>query len=186
MQTDSLTTLKPTHPEVRLTLTRRWAHPAASFLATLLMGLMAGFFFAFAVDVAPAMAHLDAQTYIEVQQWINRVVRSAGFGAVYFGALWIGFVAGAAAWGAGHRREACAWWVLACVWAVAVFWITRSINIPLNDALATWNPKLPPDNWRGARDTWNQANAWRAWASAACFCAVLMLSMGALRKRTPD
>ena len=30
-------------------------------LATCLMGLMAGFFFAFSVDVAPAMRELDAQ-----------------------------------------------------------------------------------------------------------------------------
>src|SRR5437868_13857198 len=53
-------------------------------VATCLLGIMAGFFFAFAIDVAPAMANLDAQSYITTPQWINRVVRNAVFGATYF------------------------------------------------------------------------------------------------------
>ena len=55
---------------------------ATEWLALVLLGLMAGFFFAFAVDVAPAMAQLNAHAYITTQQWINRVVRNALFGAV--------------------------------------------------------------------------------------------------------
>lgn len=35
------------------------AHRAAAAAATLLVGLMAGFFLAFAVDVAPAMTRLE-------------------------------------------------------------------------------------------------------------------------------
>ena len=54
-------------------------------LATCLLGVMAGFFFAFAIDVAPAMTNLDASSYVTTQQWINRVVRNATFGATYFG-----------------------------------------------------------------------------------------------------
>ena len=36
------------------------------------------FFFAFSIDVAPAMAQLDGSGYVATQQWINRVVRNAG------------------------------------------------------------------------------------------------------------
>ena len=56
------------------------AYRVSASLATLLMGLMAGFFFAFSIDVAPAMAALGASSYIEAQQWINRVVRNLGLG----------------------------------------------------------------------------------------------------------
>ena len=44
----------------------------STMAATLLLGLMAGFFFAFAIDVAPAMTHLRGPAYVEAQQWINR------------------------------------------------------------------------------------------------------------------
>jgi uncharacterized membrane protein len=58
---------------------------AAEVLTVILLGTMASFFFAFAVDVAPALTHLDGPGYITTQQWINKVVRSAVFGAFYFG-----------------------------------------------------------------------------------------------------
>ncbi|MDP3821282.1 MAG: DUF1772 domain-containing protein [Burkholderiales bacterium] len=148
-----------------------------AFLALLLMGLMAGFFFAFAIDVVPAFAELDAGPYVQVQQHINRVVRSAGFGAVYFGAALAGFLAALAALAVGRRRLALGWLLVACVWFVAVFWLTRSINVPINDALALWNAAAPPAEWQAARDRWNEANRWRAWASGLCFCAALALAL---------
>src|SRR5688500_16233348 len=70
----------------------RLALPAAEAAAIVLLGLMSGFFFAFAVDVVPAMAQLDGPTYATTQQWINRVVRSAPFGLAYFGAVLLPFV----------------------------------------------------------------------------------------------
>jgi uncharacterized membrane protein len=148
-----------------------------AFVAVLLIGLMAGFFFAFAIDVAPAFAELAAGPYVQVQQHINRVVRSAGFGAVYFGAALAGVLAALAAWAAGHRRLALGWLALASVWFVSVFWITRRINVPINDALALWNPASPPPEWQAARDRWNEANRWRAWASGLCFCAAIALAL---------
>ena len=37
---------------------------------------MADFFFAFAVDAAPATTHLGAGASVRPQQWINHVVRN--------------------------------------------------------------------------------------------------------------
>lgn len=148
-----------------------------AFVALLLMGLMAGFFFAFAIDVVPAFAELDAGPYVQAQQHINRVVRSAGFGAVYFGAALAGFLAAFGAWAAGRRRLALGWLAVAGVWFIAVFWLTRSINVPINDALALWNPAAPPPEWQAARERWNEANRWRAWSSGLCFCAALALAL---------
>lgn len=147
----------------------------AAALATVLLGLMAGFFFAFAVDVAPAMTHLDGPLYVTTQQWINQVVRNAAFGSVYFGAALMPFVVALLAASGRRWRDALAWGVVAIVYGTAVFWLTRSVNVPINEAVALWNPATPPAHWAELRDAWNQANLWRALASAVCFAAAVLL-----------
>lgn len=144
-------------------------------LTVMLLGLMAGFFFAFAVDVAPAMAQLDAASYISTQQWINKVVRNALFGGVYFGSAWLPFGVVLAWLLAGQGRRALLWAGVALLYFAAVFWLTRSINIPINDAMAQWSAIAPPADWQLLRERWNEANAWRAAASALCFAASLLL-----------
>jgi uncharacterized membrane protein len=143
--------------------------------AVCLLGLMAGFFFAFAVDVVPAMAQLDAKAYITTQQWINRVVRNAVFGGAYFGSTLVPFAAAAAVLWAGHRRSATAWFSIALVYFVAVFWVTRSVNVPINNELATWNASFPPATWRHARDRWNESNLVRTVAALLCFVSSAVL-----------
>ncbi len=149
-----------------------------SFGALMLLGLMAGFFFAFSVDVAPAMTHLDAAAYITAQQWINKVVRNAVFGCIYFGAVILPFVAALLAALGQHRRLALIWTLLALTYFGLVFWVTRSVNIPINNIVAAWNPAAPPLDWAQLRDTWNQTNLLRTWAAAICFAgAALAFSM---------
>lgn len=155
------------------------ALPAFEALAALLLGLMSGFFFAFAVDVAPAMVHLDASMYVTTQQWINKVVRNAWFALAYFGATVLPFVVAALAFAKGRRPRALAWFAIALLYFGAVFWVTRSVNVPINDELATWNPASPPASWVQARDTWNENNAVRAIASFVSFA--LSLAMLAIR-----
>ncbi len=140
-------------------------------IAVCLLGMMAGFFFAFAVDIVPAMENLDAATYVTVQQWINRVVRSFTFGAVYFGSTIFPFLAAAVVFWAGGRRRAVAWLIIAVAYFLAVFWITRTVNIPLNEELALWQPSAPPSDWQKNRDTWNQSNLIRTVAALSCFIA---------------
>lgn len=148
---------------------------AVEVLAICLLGVMAGFFFAFAVDVAPAMANLDASGYITTQQWINRVVRNATFGGIYFGSVLLPFAAAAAVFWCGRRKAAIVWLLIALTYFVAVFWVTRTVNVPINNELASWQPASPPASWQAARDTWNQSNLARMLASVACFVASVVL-----------
>jgi uncharacterized membrane protein len=158
----------------------------AEVLTVCWLGTMGGFFFAFAVDVAPAMTHLDGPGYITTQQWINKVVRSAVFGAFYFGAALLPFVAAAAAAWAGRRTRGLLWLAIGVVYFGAVFWLTRSINIPINNDLATWQPALPPANWAQIRDRWNGANLTRTLAAMASFAAsVALLATGGARATRP-
>jgi uncharacterized membrane protein len=146
-------------------------------IAVCLLGLMAGFFFAFAVDVAPAMAQLDAGAYVETQQWINRVVRNAVFGGVYFGSTLFPFVAAITVFFMGERKRSMAWLGIAVVYFLAVFWVTRSVNVPINEDLATWSAASPPASWIQARDTWNHSNLIRTVAAALCFlCSAVLLA----------
>ncbi|HSW05662.1 DUF1772 domain-containing protein [Aquabacterium sp.] len=144
-------------------------------VATCLIGLMAGFFFAFSVDVAPAMRELDAHGYITTQQAINRAVRNLPFALVYFGAAVTPFVAALALYVAGRRRNAALWLGVALVYAAGVFLLTREVNVPINNALALWNPQLPPVEWQRARDDWNAANLMRCLVACACFAVAAAL-----------
>jgi len=159
------------------------SYRVSSCLAVALLGLMAGFFFAFTIDVAPAMTHLDAATYITTQQWINQVVRNIPFAVAYFGSTAIALVPAAVALARGQRALALAWLALGLVYFGAVFWVTRSINIPINNAVAQWNPLAPPADWALLRDRWNEANLWRAVASAGCFFAAIVLATATPARR---
>lgn len=151
------------------------AYRLSTVLATLLLGLMAGFFFAFWVDVAPAMVNLDAQGYITTQQWINKVVRNIPFGVAYFGSTLFAAVPVAFAVANRQWRAAIAWAMLAVVYFAGVFWFTRKVNIPINEAMALWNPAAAPADWAQQRDVWNLANAQRTGVAVLCFLVALVL-----------
>jgi uncharacterized membrane protein len=148
---------------------------ALHVLATGLLGLMAGFFFAFAVDVAPAMRELDAAGYIGTQQIINRVVRNIPFALLYFGAATTPFLAALALYLAGRRFDAALWLGVALVYVAGVFLVTREINVPINNALALWDPSAPPAQWQQARDDWNFANLARCIVACASFAAAVAI-----------
>lgn len=146
---------------------------ALQLLATLLLGLMAGFFFAFWVDVAPAMARLDAAEYVVAQQHINSTVRNAPFALAYFGSVAVPAFAVLALWLAGQRRQALAWSAITLTYLLGVFVLTSQVNIPINQALASWDPAAPPADWTALRDRWNDANFTRGMAALAAFAGAV-------------
>ncbi|MFE2152237.1 DUF1772 domain-containing protein [Streptomyces lavendulae] len=112
---------------------------AAGFLlglATVLVGLMAGLFFAFDVSVMPGLAASDDRTYVTAMQHFNAAIDGNGlFGTAFLLAL-LAAAAAAVVEFRGGRRTVALWAGAAAAAYLVVLVITFTVNIPLNNELA--------------------------------------------------
>ncbi|MEZ5705035.1 MAG: DUF1772 domain-containing protein [Burkholderiaceae bacterium] len=138
-------------------------------LSLLAMGIMAGFFWTYSINVNLAMLEMDGPVYATVQSAFNRHVRHPLFFAFFFGPAPLAFAAMATSWSQRQRT----WWRLlglaALGYALGIVWFTKAVNLPLNHTTESWSPSALPVDWAATRDAWNRANDWRAIASGALF-----------------
>jgi len=150
---------------------------ASQTLALFTMGIMAGFFWTYSINVNLAMLEMDGPVYAIVQSAFNRNVRHPMFFAFFFGPVPLALAPLLFSW--PQRRRL--WWVLLAVaglaYALGIVWFTRSVNLPLNALTEAWSPSALPLDWAHTRDAWNRANDWRAGISSAAFTLVA-LSLG--------
>ncbi|MFD4935973.1 DUF1772 domain-containing protein [Streptomyces virginiae] len=105
-------------------------------LSTVLVGLMAGLFFAFDVSVMPGLAAGDEQTYVTAMRAFNKAIDGNPlFGSVFLLAL-VAAAASAVVEYRGGRRATALWVGAAAVAYLVVLVITFAVNIPLNNELA--------------------------------------------------
>lgn len=105
-------------------------------VSTVLVGLMAGLFFAFDVSVMPGLAAGDERTYVTAMQNFNAAIDGNGlFGMVFVLALLVAAASAIVEFRAG-RRNVAVWVAVATVAYFVVLMITFSVNIPLNNELA--------------------------------------------------
>lgn len=142
---------------------------ASHALALMLLGLMAGFFWTYTINVSPALAQMDGAVYAQVQSSLNRHVRHALFFVAFFGPPVVCALALGLAASQRHR----AWWRVlagaALVYALGIIVFTREVNLPLNYRTEAWNPQALPLDWAQVRSDWNLANAWRTVCAFGCF-----------------
>lgn len=124
-------------------------------LFIVMMGLLAGFFFAWSNPAMMGFARTTPATYVEAMQQINLRVRNPWFGALFFGVL---PVAALALW-----RSRAPLMAVAAACALAGFAITVLGNVPMNDAMAGWSlDALPPaDQIAAFRARWDALNLTR-------------------------
>ncbi|MEU3776294.1 DUF1772 domain-containing protein [Streptomyces sp. NPDC032472] len=104
--------------------------------ATVLVGLMAGLFFAFDVSVMPGLAQGDERTYVVAMQNFNAAIDGNGlFGAVFVLALLAAAGSAVLEYRKG-RRAVAVWAATAAVLYLLVLVVTFTVNIPLNNELA--------------------------------------------------
>lgn len=104
--------------------------------ATLMLGVMAGFFYAFSVTVMPGLDNSDPTTAVQAMQGINMAVRNPVFFATFFLSPVIALAAAMAAFASGCRSAA-TWLTLAGLTYIgAAISPTALVNVPMNNALA--------------------------------------------------
>ncbi|MER5934064.1 DUF1772 domain-containing protein [Streptomyces sp. NPDC002054] len=175
-----------TQPITNATAPRRRAtglrlSTALLLLSTVLMGLMAGMFFAFDVSVMPGLAETDDRTYVTAMQQFNAAVDGNGlFGSAFVLALLASAAAAVVEFRAGRRRVAL-WTAVAAAAYLAVLVITFTVNIPLNNDLADAGPADRLTDFSLVRDfesTWVTTNIIRtllSTAALACLARALLL-----------
>jgi uncharacterized membrane protein len=107
-------------------------------VSTVTVGLMAGFFYAYACSVMVGLDRVDDRTFIVTMQWINATVRNAAFAPAIFGSLVLTIAAAVVA--VVSSRSARGWIVAAALLYAAAFLVTLTLNVPLNEQLAAAGP----------------------------------------------
>lgn len=99
-------------------------------LATIVNGLLAGFFYAFSHTAMPGLARRDDRTYVGAFQGMDQAVYNPWFMSTFVGGPLL--VAAALALHLGDDTTTIALLVAALVLAVATVVITVSVHLPLN------------------------------------------------------
>jgi uncharacterized membrane protein len=142
---------------------------SARVLAVLVLGIMAGFFWTYSVNVAPALLQVNGETYAQVQSLLNVNVRHWMFFACFFGG---GALTALALLVNYQHWQSPAFWLLALaglIYIVGIIVFTKVVNLPLNYYTESWNPTALPSDWEQVRTSWNTANAWRVLSSGVAF-----------------
>lgn len=139
-------------------------------VASLLLGLSAGLFFAFQVAVMPGLAKVRDDAFVTTMNSINRVILNPPFLVVFVGALCLPALAAVASFVAGDGVDGGLSAAAAIVYLVGVLGVTGRVNVPLNDALAAGGGRAAFEK------RWVRFNGVRAVASTVAFA----LELGAL------
>jgi uncharacterized membrane protein len=153
---------------------------AAAAVAVILLGMIAGFFYAYACSVTVGLAKADDRTFIGVMQAINANVRNAGFAVSFFGAFAVTALAGLL----GLRRWRSPATILlalaAIIYGIGGLALTMGISVPLNEEPAAAGPPqaiTDPGQVRAAYEgpwvTWNLARTIASTAALALAAAGL-------------
>lgn len=146
--------------------------------STVLVGIMAGFFFAYSASVVLALETLSASAYTTVMQPINERVRNPAFGLAFLGAIVVPVVTAAVVVLQGDvtARYGSLFLAGVVVYLLGTVVVTVAVHLPMNDAIATWSTASPPDDWTAVRARWTLWNHVRTVAAIVSF----VLSLAAL------
>ena len=154
-------------------------------VSTVTVGLMAGFFYAYACSVMVALDRVDDRTFIVTMQWINATVRNAAFAPAFFGSLVLTIAAAVVA--VVSSRSARGWIVAAAVLYAAAFLVTLTLNVPLNEQLAAAGPADQISDLAAVRAAFE--GPWIRWnllRTGLTIGSLTALSIALLSRRTRD
>lgn len=147
-----------------------------ALLSLVLMGIMAGFFFAFSNTVMPGLDSIDASAAIEGMQGINSVVRNPMFFVTFFLTPVFCMVAAGASLISKDRKSAVLCLSAGIIYGLVSIALTMMHHVPLNDALGLLDVTSLSDEadsvWQAYTLSWTGMNTVRAIG-----CSVAMLPL---------
>lgn len=143
-------------------------------IATIMFGIMAGFFWTYSFNVNYAFLELDGPSYAQVQSLVNQNVRHAMFFFFFMGGGVFSLLALAINF--RQRRTVSFWLVVlaSLVYILGVILYTRQVNLPLNYYTESWDLANLPADWSATRDSWNSANLVRVGTSFTSFLLCML------------
>lgn len=138
------------------------------------LALMAGLFFGYGNSVMPTLEQLPAGQGAAAMNVINVVIYNPAFLLILSGTGLLGLVIVVLGF---IRRSPGRWWLLAgAVLYFVAGMITMTVNVPLNDQLATLDPASPEGvaEWARFAPVWGAANNLRM---IACTLSVITVSI---------
>jgi uncharacterized membrane protein len=149
------------------------------FVAVLLTGLAAGFFYAWEVSVIQGTKLISDRSYLETMQSINRAILNPAFLLVFMGTVFA--LAGSSYLQYKSGVNLSFWFILsaAIVYTVGAFGVTMGGNVPLNEALdAIKLNELDAEGMKSFRlsfeGKWNQLHSIRTGFSVLSFILALL------------
>ncbi len=147
--------------------------------ALILMGTMAGFFFAFSNTVMPGFEIVNSVSAIEGMQGFNLVVRNPVFFVTFFLTPVIAIIAAVAAFLGNRRKAAVCAGAGAVIYIGGAFLVTVVHHIPLNETLGALDARAldgrAAETWMTYSNNWTPMNTVRA---IACAVAMTPLTYG--------
>ncbi|WP_139346706.1 anthrone oxygenase family protein [Sinomonas mesophila] len=135
------------------------------FIVLLLVGFAAFAEFGSYALVHPVVRRMPDAEQIRFEQGLLST-----FGRVYpvLMPLGIALLIAYAIWGGGEGGSSLWRWLAAGAWALATA-TTLAVNVPINADTARWDPRQPPEGWRGVRRRWDAFQGVRAWLLLGAF-----------------
>jgi len=149
------------------------------FLAILLTGLSAGFFYAWEVSVIPGTKQISDRSYLEAMQSINRAILNPAFFIVLFGSLLLLAISSYMQYRVSVNPTF--WFMLGATltYLAGTLGVTMLGNVPLNEALDGVNLlDLSADGLNDTRKSyegnWNRLHSIRTAFSMLSFVLCLL------------
>lgn len=149
------------------------------FLQLLTTGLYTGLLFADRIGVTPVRPQLSVPSFVLFQQQLH--IRFAILMPILLGVGLLSGIISLVLLRGDYKRKGFICTALATLCTLFVVILTRSVNVPINEALMTWSATSPPPNVMQLWSPWEQAHTIRTIVSLIGFSSLLL---AVLRRRT--
>jgi len=141
-------------------------------------GLMAGLFYAYTCSVNPGLGKLPDAGYLAAMQSINRAILNPVFLLVFMGAL---FILPIGTWRLFSPQASTPFYLMlaaSLLYAIGVFGVTMTANVPLNDKLNAFNvAAASADELARMRSVFE--GPWNVWNLVRTIAAILSFLLAA-------